>query len=487
MWQHNTNTPHKSTALHAPSKGLCNAVLLYRTIKILCVALIFLPISPIFANSMQSELIAQNTTGIDTLSDKSSSSYTHTPLTARDSAIYHLIDSLERAHQIDRIALLQKSLTRGYLPMGLFNLNISRLIDYNHYEGFKPGVGLQTSDYLSNKFSLEGFYSRSLKSRDNNYGGEFILNLNAIKEQELSFLVEKDLNATGAFSFLDGFPTFSDERFRRFAVQTVDLSRQVRTAYAARITPKLKAELFYLYQEVQPITAYPFYLHESGFAASSFSAHETGALFKWQPVRKPNNSDSGLTPLQKEFPAVWTNFTYGNGWHGSALEYYKVETQLENSFKLTPSISGSVRITGGHLWGNHTPTHLYSAFGTHNNLLGIESRYSLATMRPNEFAANTFSLLFLRTTIPTRLNQPGRFKPTITLSTSAAWADVSKDYSASVRTFNKGYYESGVYFGSLLKQMFLKYGLAVHYRYGPYSLPKEIDNWSFKIGLEIGF
>ncbi len=413
--------------------------------------------------------------------------YRYQPLTARDSATYHLIDSLGRAHNFDRFTNLQKNLIRGYLPMGPLNLNLSKLIDYNQYEGLKPGVGLQTSKQLSAKFSLEGFYSRSLKSRDNNYGGEIILYLNPIKEKEWSLLVEKDLNATGAYTFLDGFSINSDERFRRFAVQTVDLSKQIRTAYAARFVPRLKTELFYRYAQIHPFIAYPFILDASVDPTSRlFTTHETGVLFKWQPLAKFAYSDLGLTPLKNEFPTVWSNFSYGRGMADQSLEYYKVETQLENTYRLSPSITGSVRMTGGHLWGNHTPTHLYSAFGTHNNLLGIESRYSLATMRPNEFAANTFSLLFLRTTIPTRLNHPGSFKPTITLSTSAGWANVNNNYANKVQTFNKGYYESGIYFGNLFKQMILKYGLAVHYRYGPYRLPKEMDNWSFKFGLEIG-
>uniref|UniRef100_UPI003FD38A86 hypothetical protein n=1 Tax=Rhodobacter sp. NSM TaxID=3457501 RepID=UPI003FD38A86 len=349
-----------------------------------------------------------------------------------------------------------------------------------------PGLGLQTSNKLSHKFSLEGFYSRSIKSRDNNYGGEIILYRNPVKEQEWSLLAEKDLYETGAYAFINGISLNSDERFRRFAVQTVDLSRQVRVAYATRFVPRLKTELFYKYTDIQQLISYPFLLDASDTTFHSFTTHESGVLLKWQPRAKFAYSDLGLTPLKNEFPAMWMNFTYGSGMADPSLEYYKVEAQLENTFRLSPAITGSVRMTGGHLWGRHTYTHLYSAFGTHNNMVGLESKYSLATMRPNEFAANSFSLLFLRTSIPTRLNQPGSFKPIITLSTSAAWADVNKAYAGRVQTLNKGYYESGIYFGNLFKQLIMKYGLAVHYRYGPYRLPQEIDNWSFKIGLEIG-
>ncbi len=50
-------------------------------------------------------------------------------------------------------------------------------------------------------------------------------------------------------------------------------------------------------------------------------------------------------------------------------------------------------------------------------------------------------------------------------------------------TLEKGYYESGLLFNSLLRQWIFGYGLGVFYRYGPYALPKTIDNFAFKFTL----
>jgi hypothetical protein len=408
------------------------------------------------------------------------------PLTARDSVTYHMLDSLRKANQLDRIINLQRNIINGYLPMGLFNLNIKKLIDYNQYEGFKPGIGLQTSDYISRRFALEGFYSRSLKSRDNNYGGSFALKLNELKEQSWRISVEKSLYETGAFPFLDGYQPLSDERFRRFAVRTVDPARQFSTSFTSRIFARLKSEIHYSYSDLTPVLEYSYLLEPNGIVPHPFTNHEAGVRFKWQPLIRLAQSELGLTSIGGDAPSFWANFTTGHGQSNIPFEYYKAEAQLEENFRVTPLLTGSIRFSAGHLWGEHTPTHFYSAFGTYNYGVGLESRYTFATMRPNEFAASTFSLLFLRTTIPTRQNQPGSFKPHITLSSSAGWADVSGEYSNKIHTFDKGYYESGIYFGNLIKQLFVKYGVAVHYRYGPYRLDKEIDNWSFKIGLEIG-
>jgi hypothetical protein len=48
---------------------------------------------------------------------------------------------------------------------------------------------------------------------------------------------------------------------------------------------------------------------------------------------------------------------------------------------------------------------------------------------------------------------------------------------------NKGYFESGIQINNILKLSFQGYGIGIYYRYGPYSLPKLIDNWAFKFNL----
>ncbi|WP_044118288.1 DUF5686 family protein [Alkaliflexus imshenetskii] len=408
------------------------------------------------------------------------------PLTARDSATYRMIDSLGRAHRFDRFITLQKNLLNGYLPLGSLNLNVNKLLDYNHYEGIKPGIGLQTGDRISKKISLEGFYSRSTKSGDDNYGGSLRINMAPLMEQSLKFFAEKDLYETGGFSFLDGFPPLSDERFKRFATQTVDRATKYGGNFTSRVGTKLKTEFSYAYNDVTPVILYPFFTDALTETVTPFQTHEAAMRVKWQPLLRVAHSGFGLTPLGNEFPAFWLNIRSGIGNETEKFNYTATEFQFENNFRVNPLIAASVRITSGNIWGEPTLTQLYSTFGTSRRGLSLESRYSFATMRPNEFAASSFSLLFIRTSIPTRINHAGKFKPVITLSSSAGWADISNQYKPIVQTFNKGFYESGIYIGNILKQMFLKYGLAVHYRYGPYQHQREIDNWSFKIGVEIG-
>ncbi|ASB48369.1 DUF5686 family protein [Alkalitalea saponilacus] len=408
------------------------------------------------------------------------------PLTARDSATYHLLDSLGRAHNFDRFINLQRNLMEGFIPIGYVNLDVSKLINYNRYEGLIAGIGLQTSDRLSPYVSTGGFYTRSFKSRDDNFGANLRFRFNRMHEQSWKISAEKSLAPTGNFSFLDGYELTSSERYKNIAIETADPSRQINTAFTSRVFSRLKAQLAYQYKEVTPVMHYPYMLTEE--IVPEFTTHESSLRLKWQPRIKLAYTGFGLTSTGGEMPSIWVNFATGQGDSSDeSISYMKTETQFEHHFRITPVVKGHLRLTGAHLWGDHTPTHLYSAFGTYNSGLSIESRYSFATMAPNEFAANTFGLAFLGATIPTRINRSGSFKPEITLSTSAGWSEVASKYSETVSTFNKGYFESGIYFGNLFRQMVLKYGVGIHYRYGSYRNHKEINNWSFTIGAEIGF
>ena len=127
---------------------------------------------------------------------------------------------------------------------------------------------------------------------------------------------------------------------------------------------------------------------------------------------------------------------------------------------------------------------LFSNFGTFAPL-SIEIPFMFSTMAPNEFAADQFSLAFLRHQIPLREHKSGQFKPSLFITTNAGWSRLSDPAKkATINTFDKGYYESGIYLSNLFSQLFIQYGLAVHYRYGPYQKARSIDNFSFRLGLE---
>jgi len=128
---------------------------------------------------------------------------------------------------------------------------------------------------------------------------------------------------------------------------------------------------------------------------------------------------------------------------------------------------------------------LYAGIGSYG-IFTIESENSFATMRLNEFVSGRFANFHFQQDFGKLLFSSGTFQPGIVLATSIGFGQLPYDpnhVNFEGESYENGYYESGILFNNLLRQWFIGYGLGVFYRYGPYSLPKTIDNFAFKFTI----
>jgi hypothetical protein len=410
--------------------------------------------------------------------------FRYQPLSAKDSATYQFIDSIGQHHRLDNLMNLQKYLLKGYAPAGPFLVELKRLIGYTNFEGVKLGLGLYTNEQVFKDLSIGGFFTHSLKQHSNNYGGGLKWTLNENQETRLSLSYKKDLSTTGKFTFLEGPKKDISNIFKTLTASTMDRIEVWDADIHARLFKYLRARVFYNTIQRTPVVSYPFF-KEGGAIDLPYSLDQGGINLRWNQNENLKKTVFGWMTEETNAPTVWFNFTFGHHDHSTENDnFQKYEGQVEQVISLTPSSKTTFRLTAGTINGNVPNDQLYSYFGTFRPF-SIEVPFMFATMAPNEFAADAFSLAFFRHKIPLRSNKPGSFKPNVILTTNAGWGNLSDaSKKASIKTFNKGFYESGVYFSNLLSPLFIKYGFAVHYRYGPYQKNKTIDNFSFRLGLE---
>lgn len=416
--------------------------------------------------------------------------FRYMPLTARDSVTLQMWDSIFKATPInvDKILInIVKSLSEGFIPIGYVKLELNKILSYNVYEGVKLGAGLWTSDKISQYFSVGGFYYRSFKSKDNNYGAGMKLNVNQKADANFLFQWEKRNQATGKVDFLDGKSGFTSIDISNYYTNSMTMNNMYKGTFSARFLSYLKANLFYEYSEVSHRLLFPFLKENHNLTFSDFTLHEYGIKIKWAHKETFTYiSPFGLMSNGTKYPYVWANLSFNNGKEISDFEYVKIEAQIEKRFFIYESVKSFIRVTGGNIVGDAPVSRFYGLFGLKYDRFNLEMPNFFMVMRPNEFAATRFVNALWRGTYYTRLNSDKKFKPEITISTKAGFGDVPKNYRQSIKTYNKGYYESGIYIGNLTKSSFSKMGIGLHYRYGHYSLPKIIDNFAFTIGIEYG-
>jgi hypothetical protein len=406
--------------------------------------------------------------------------FRYEPLTHKDSLTYLLVDSMGRQMHLDKLIILQKSAIQGNIPWGIIDIDYRKLLDYNGYEGFKLGIGLWTNRKLSQYFSFGGYYTYGFKSEKSNYGGGVNITPWQNPETKFSFMYKDGMNATGTFYFLDAYNLRSPESFQRFMFETMDYRKEVSTDVQFRFLKYFKTQLGFKDASVTPVKQYR-YLSTTDTVAP-FDTQELSIKLKWANKETFSDTPFGRISNGTGWPTVWMNFTYGFGNNISSFTYQKYEVQIHQDIKINPSNTTTIRLKAGKIDGNVPATLLYSTFGSFKTL-GLEIPYSMATMRLNEFAADRFAIVNLKHKISLLLNKPGRFKPEINLTTNIGIGDAPAD----AYSFKKGYYESGIFFNNLFRQLVAKYGFGIHYRYGPYRLDKGIDNWAFNIGIEFMF
>ena len=424
------------------------------------------------------------------------------PLTAQDSATYQVLDSLMRAHRLEKIYVnLIKAMTEGFIPFGYVKLEVDKTMSYNLYDGFKLGAGLWTSDKISSVFSVGGFYYRSFHSKDDNYGAGMKLNINKKWDSDLRFQWEKRNITTGTVKFIDSRVDFLMADLSGFLTKTMDMTNSLHGSFTTRFLNYFKANIFYQYSEVTPSIFYPFLEIkkweasparelESDYIPSPFSQHEYGIKLKWAHKETFTYMyPFGLMSNGTKFPYIWTNLTFADGTEtNNKFDYIKLDVQIEQRFRIYEAFRSNIRITGGNIWGNAPLSKTFNYFGVNlGDLYNIEVPYYFAVMHPNEFAADRYVNIFWRNTFFTRLNSTKKFKPDFTIMASAGFGDINKDkYNQflNVKTYNKGYYEAGIYAG-LMRMLFFKYGLGVHYRFGPYQRADVWDNMAITIGVGV--
>ena len=139
------------------------------------------------------------------------------------------------------------------------------------------------------------------------------------------------------------------------------------------------------------------------------------------------------------------------------------------------------------VWGNLPYTKLFAGrSGWYKFPVATQNYFE--TMRSNEFLTDRYLALFHRHNFGELLIKTKYFSPEIILVNNLGFGWLSNPenhHDVSTRDYKHGYFETGVVLDNILKINFAGYGAGIYYRYGAYQNAKAIDNWAFKLSLNI--
>lgn len=407
-------------------------------------------------------------------------------LTAKDIKTYHVIDSIGKKENLDLKMKFMISLARGYIPWHFLNFDISQILKYNEYEGFRFGIGLMTNEKITKWLSVGGFFAASTTDKAMKYGGKLELNINQKHEMKLKCAYSFDVYESDGYTFLEDRNITGSDMFRDFMIAKMDSVEKKELSFSFRTLQYFKLN-FSLSQNHKIIT------DDFRYGVSStrtdlineFDFTEAGVNLKFAYNEKFLVFPQGKFSLGTNYPIVWANVTKGFEWLEGRYDYLKIEAKVSKTFLTKTFGKTNIQIAGGLADGNIPYSSFYNGHGSYMDF-SVEAANSFATMRMNEFIADRFASFYFKHDFGSLLFKTRKFKPEIAIVNNIGFADFtnhSNYFDIPVKTFNKGYFEGGLIINNIIHQMFIGYGTGIFYRYGPYAFPKPEDNFAFKLSV----
>jgi hypothetical protein len=408
------------------------------------------------------------------------------PLTAKDTMTYHVIDSIGREANFDRSLRVLEALATGHIPWGYLNVGYASLLDFNYFEGLRPGLRLVTNELVSERFSVGGHIAWGSKDKRFKYGGEAGVLLYPHGDVNLRFSLSKEVEEAGSFRFIGEQSPFSTENYRRFNVGRMDYISQYDATLSFRLARHFQAGLYLLSSGVTTDDDYLFLCN--GNVSSGFHFTETGIRLRFAYRERFMQTPKGnRIPMGTDYPVLWVNYGRGLNFMDGEYEYSRIQARFFQSFTTRRLGTTSLVLEGGMVDRDVPLQKLYHGNGSFRPV-ALEAANSFATMRMLEFASTEFISLFFRQNFESLLFRKSNFRPEVVFITNAGYGILKYPEShlnIPIKSMDRGYFESGLLLNGLYRQLVMGYGIGIYYRYGPYAFDEPVDNFAIKLSFNV--
>jgi hypothetical protein len=405
------------------------------------------------------------------------------PLSEKDGMTYHVIDSIGEEANFDRSLQILEAIATGYVPWGYVNMDYKSIIDFNHFEGLRPGLRIVSNDRLSRRFSFGGHLAWGTGDKEIKYGAEAGLLLYPGGNVKIGVSYKADVEEAGSFKFSGAQSPLSSENYRRFNIGRMDYVEQSGATLSFSLR-HFQAGLYINSSHVNPGDQYIYF--KEGIENSTFKFTESGINLRFAYRERFMQTPKGnRISMGTDFPVIWVNYGRGLDIIDGDYEYTRIQARLFQTF-VTKNLGTTSFVLEGGLVDENVPLQkLYTGKGNYRHF-ALDAANSFATMRMLEFASSEFVSFYFRQNFESLLFRSGNFRPEVVFITNIGYGllkNSENHHNISLRSMEKGYFESGILLNNLISRLIMGYGLGVYYRFGPYSFDRTFDNFAFKLAF----
>lgn len=409
-------------------------------------------------------------------------------LNGKEMKTYRFLDSIGQKKHFDQKINLFRKLADNKIPVSFLDIDLSKTMQFNEYEGVRFGTGIYTNEKLFENFVLGGFGGYGQQDHQSKYGMETYWQISKKNEFKVGFRHQNNLMEIGQYGIqqyqnrLYNFRTFMGSQFDQIKQNTGLIEfRALRYLKCLVAFNQTNSKPLYPENPLSPVITPTAYRNTDASVFMRFAFKEKIVqLFE-------TNYSSGTT-----YPILYAYISKGfkDVFHGD-LNYWKIELAAEQTV-FTKNIGQShYRIETGYADHDLPAGLLFTGEGSYNQNYPFTSKHTFQTMTPYEFIADQYANAFLSHNFQTLLFKTKILQPNLSIHQNTGWGRISKEQhfeKTAFKTQEKVFLECGLQVDNLIKINirnlgYLGLGTAVFYRYGYYALPEANDNIAYKATL----
>ena len=403
-------------------------------------------------------------THADELSDIAWRALRPEPLDKKEQTTYEVVDSLGEKIHLDRKMNYLSKLPEAKVPIGILDLDLKRLFNWNKYEGYRLGVGAQTNEHLIKWLSVGGWAGYGFNDEHWKYGGfaEFY----ADRNHEFVFRAgyTDDINDPGRIHINNDV----DKNYlNAYILQRVDETKTT----ALSVKKKLgywTMELAGRQQQINP--KYQYALAYDGANYKNFTANEASLSFRYAYAERTAPYFGYYYSIGSKYPIWYGKITSGSisGGAGMQLPYTQAVTAVLWHKHINRIGFEHFLLEGGKSWSNSALplSKLFAGNGYNYDTNSITSFYTfggLLTMLPYQYYTDQFASFTYRHDFDWKLYKfqiPGTqysSAPNICLQYNVLYGTLSHPEAQQYVNFSvpsTGYHEAGVLLNNLVRVVY---------------------------------
>lgn len=420
--------------------------------------------------------------------DDTLEAYRDNSLTNQERNTYVKIDSIGEKYNMDRnIRLLRIISSGGKYSIGKFDWDLTKIFNYNDYEGVRLGLGGNTNYKLSENFSLNGYVAYGFRDEKFKFGGGADFFVNKPYSGKLFAKYAQDVEASGRNPILlqNNYMKFLYNNLNNVYNDFFYSYRKVTAGYQQDIFQNVTFQLTANYSEQSPEF---YYIYQNNRLDETYLSFDTQLALRWAPKDQNVRTPYGKVTIKSGLPVFY--LTASKGWNVFNADYTpaKLDFTYIDSYR---TILGqtNLQVRSGAVFGDTPIMNMFEGMGNAKRgdqifkHFGLSGFNNFETMLPGEFYSDKyFSFQIGHKFAGFKLLNREVFPEFIYRGLIGDMKNMYDHHLISFQTPDKYYQEAGLEFNQLIYGIF---GVGTYYRFGTYAHDTFDRNFFLKLTLKL--